>query len=45
MVPTRELATQVKEELDPLLNGKSMAAVAIYWGKHRRANKSYQARH
>ena len=32
MVPTRELATQVKEELDPLLNGKSMAAVAIYGG-------------
>ena len=32
MVPTRELATQVKEELDPLLNGKSMSAVAIYGG-------------
>ncbi|MEC7608066.1 MAG: DEAD/DEAH box helicase [Actinomycetota bacterium] len=32
MVPTRELATQVREELDPLLNGKSMAAVAIYGG-------------
>ncbi len=32
MVPTRELATQVKEELDPLLNGKLMAAVAIYGG-------------
>ena len=32
MVPTRELATQVKEELDPLLNGKSLAAVAIYGG-------------
>ena len=32
MVPTRELATQVKEELDLLLNGKSMAAVAIYGG-------------
>ena len=32
MVPTRELATQVKEELDPLLNGKSMTAVAIYGG-------------
>ena len=32
MVPTRELAIQVKEELDPLLNGKSMAAVAIYGG-------------
>ena len=32
MVPTRELATQVKEELDPLLNGKSLTAVAIYGG-------------
>ena len=32
MVPTRELATQVKEELDPLLKGKSMTAVAIYGG-------------
>ena len=32
MVPTRELATQVKEELDPLLNGKSLIAVAIYGG-------------
>ena len=30
MVPTRELATQVKEELDPLLIGKSLTAVAIY---------------
>ena len=32
MVPTRELATQVKKELDPLLKGKSMTAVAIYGG-------------
>ncbi|MBD29612.1 MAG: RNA helicase [Acidimicrobiaceae bacterium] len=32
MVPTRELATQVKEELDPLLDGKSLNAVAIYGG-------------
>ena len=32
MVPTRELATQVKEELDPLLNGKSLTALAIYGG-------------
>ena len=32
MVPTRELATQVKEELDPLLNGKSLIALAIYGG-------------
>ena len=32
MVPTRELAIQVKEELDPLLNGKSLTAVAIYGG-------------
>ena len=32
MVPTRELATQVKEELDPLLNGKSLTTVAIYGG-------------
>ncbi|MEC7366761.1 MAG: DEAD/DEAH box helicase [Actinomycetota bacterium] len=32
MVPTRELATQVKEELDPLLIGKSLTAVAIYGG-------------
>ena len=32
MVPTRELATQVKEELDPLLNGESLTAVAIYGG-------------
>ncbi|MGB1787194.1 MAG: DEAD/DEAH box helicase [Acidimicrobiales bacterium] len=32
MVPTRELATQVKEELDPLLKGKSLTAVAIYGG-------------
>ena len=32
MVPTRELATQVKEELDPLLNGKSLTVVAIYGG-------------
>ena len=32
MVPTRELATQVKEELDPLLNGKSLTAEAIYGG-------------
>ena len=32
MVPTRELATQVKEELDPLLDGKSLTATAIYGG-------------
>ena len=32
MVPTRELATQVKEELDPLLDGKSLTAAAIYGG-------------
>ena len=32
MVPTRELATQVKEELDPLLDGKSLNAAAIYGG-------------
>ena len=32
MVPTRELAIQVKEELDPLLNGKSLTTVAIYGG-------------
>ncbi len=32
MVPTRELATQVKEELDPLLKGKSLTALAIYGG-------------
>tara|TARA_S200000501_G_scaffold378439_1_gene441025 strand:- start:237 stop:1394 length:1158 start_codon:yes stop_codon:yes gene_type:complete len=32
MVPTRELATQVKEELDPLLHGKSLTAAAIYGG-------------
>ena len=32
MVPTRELAIQVKEELEHLLNGKSLTAVAIYGG-------------
>ena len=32
LVPTRELATQVKEELDPLCNCKSLTVAAIYGG-------------
>ena len=32
LVPTRELATQVKEELDPLCNSKSLTVAAIYGG-------------
>jgi len=32
LVPTRELATQVKEELDPLCNSKSLTVTAIYGG-------------
>ena len=32
LVPTRELATQVKEELDPLCVSKSLAVAAIYGG-------------
>ena len=32
LVPTRELATQVKEELDPLSVGKSLTVAAIYGG-------------
>jgi superfamily II DNA/RNA helicase len=32
LVPTRELATQVKEELDPLSAGKSLIVAAIYGG-------------
>jgi len=32
LVPTRELATQVKEELDPLCLSKSLTVAAIYGG-------------
>ena len=32
LVPTRELATQVKEELDPLCISKSLTVAAIYGG-------------
>ena len=32
LVPTRELATQVKEELDPLCISKSLTVTAIYGG-------------
>ena len=32
LVPTRELATQVKEELDPLCHSKSLTVAAIYGG-------------
>ena len=32
LVPTRELATQVKEELDPLCVSKSLTVAAIYGG-------------
>ena len=32
LVPTRELATQVKEELDPLCKSKTLTVVAIYGG-------------